>query len=150
MAAWAWVAGRTRGEQLGHFALAFGLWDIFYYVFLRLTIDWPAGLLDWDILFLIPAPWYGPVLTPVLMAILLIAGGWGVVVGERSGVRLRIRRSAALLITSGCTLVVTAFLWNAGVRVPFPVSFPWAIYWPGWLMATAGTVMVLGSMSDGD
>jgi hypothetical protein len=151
LAAWAWMAGRTRGERLGHFALAFGLWDIFYYVFLRLTIGWPQGLMDWDILFLIPAPWYGPVLTPVLIAVLLIAGGWGVVVGERSGVRLRIGRSAALLITGGCALVLAAFLWNAEVRLPpFPESFPWAIYWPGWGLATVGTVMVMRSMSGGD
>jgi hypothetical protein len=143
LAVWAWIAGRTRGERLGHFTLAFGLWDAFYYVFLRLTIGWPEGLLDWDILFLIPAPWYGPVLTPVLVSLLLILGGWGVVIGERSGATLRIPRSAFLLITVGCALVLTSFLWNADVRVPFPDYFPWGIYWPGWLLAAAGTLLVL-------
>jgi hypothetical protein len=143
LTAWGWVAGRTRGERLGHFALAFGLWDVFYYVFLRLSIGWPEGLLDWDILFLIPAPWYGPVLTPVLIALLLVAGGWIVVVGERLGVPLRIPRPALVLFAAGCALVLTAFLWNADVRAPFPESFPWAVYWPGWLLAAAGTGIVL-------
>lgn len=150
LAAWAWVSGRTRGERLGHFALAFGIWDIFYYLFLRLAIGWPEGLLDWDILFLIPAPWYGPVIAPVLLSTLLIAGGWGVVIGERSGTGLRIPRSAALLVTAGCALVLTAFLWNAEVRVPFPDFFPWALFWPGWGLAAAGTVMVMRSMSGSD
>jgi hypothetical protein len=148
LAAWAWVAGRTRGERLGHFALAFGIWDIFYYVFLRLTIGWPQGLLDWDVLFLIPAPWYGPVLTPVLVALLLVAGGWGVVVGERSGAILRLRTPAVVLITAGCILVLAAFLWNAEVREPFPEFFPWLVYWPGLLLAAAGTIQVLRSTSE--
>jgi hypothetical protein len=43
-------------------------WDIFYYVFLRL-ISGPKTLLDWDILFLLPLPWWGPVLAPVSMAL---------------------------------------------------------------------------------
>ena len=42
--------------------MAFGIWDIFYYVFLKIIYDWPKSLFDWDILFLIPLPWWGPVI----------------------------------------------------------------------------------------
>ena len=143
LAAVAWGMGRTRGERLGHFALAFGLWDIFYYVFLRLTIGWPERLLDWDILFLIPAPWYGPVLTPILVSLLLIFGGWGVVVGERFGVRLRMTRVPFSILVVGCSLILASFLWNAQVRVPFPDTFPWWLFWTGWVPAAAVTVLVL-------
>src|SRR5579863_8584995 len=38
------------------FAVAFGVWDLFFYVFLRVMIGWPTSLLTWDILFLIPVP----------------------------------------------------------------------------------------------
>jgi len=69
------LAGRTRRAQLGYTAVAFGVWDIFYYVFLRLIGDWPRSLFDWDILFLIPLPWWGPVLAPVCIASLMIV--WG-------------------------------------------------------------------------
>jgi hypothetical protein len=62
------LAGRTRRARLGYAAIAFGIWDIFYYVFLRLIGDWPKSLLDWDILFLLPVPWWGPVLAPVSIA----------------------------------------------------------------------------------
>jgi hypothetical protein len=69
------LAGRTRRAQLAYAAVAFGVWDIFYYVFLRLIGDWPKSLFDWDILFLLPLPWWGPVLAPVCIALLMIVGG---------------------------------------------------------------------------
>src|SRR5262249_38676844 len=59
------VAGRTRRAGLAYTAIAFGVWDIFYYVFLRMITGWPASLFDWDILFLLPLPWWGPVIAPV-------------------------------------------------------------------------------------
>jgi hypothetical protein len=69
------IAGDTWKKRLGYSAIAFGVWDIFYYVFLRIMCGWPQGLLDWDILFLIPLPWWGPVLAPVLISLLMIL--WG-------------------------------------------------------------------------
>src|SRR5439155_20278960 len=58
------LAGRNRGERFAYFLYAFGIWDLVYYVFLKLAIDWPSSLLTWDILFLLPVPWFGPILTP--------------------------------------------------------------------------------------
>ena len=59
----------------GYTAIAFGMWDIFYYVFLRVMSGWPRSLLDWDVLFLLPLPWWGPVLAPVSIAVMMIVGG---------------------------------------------------------------------------
>jgi hypothetical protein len=72
------LAGRTWRSRLGYFAIAFGVWDIFYYVFLKLLCGWPHSVLDWDILFLLPLPWWGPVLAPVSIALLMIL--WGTLV----------------------------------------------------------------------
>ena len=69
------LAGRTRHARVGYLAVAFGVWDIFYYVFLRVIGDWPNSLFDWDLLFLLPLPWWGPVLAPVCIALLMIVGG---------------------------------------------------------------------------
>jgi hypothetical protein len=69
------LAGRTRHERLGYTAIAFGVWDILYYVFLRIICGWPKSLFDWDILFLLPLPWWGPVLAPVCIASLMVL--WG-------------------------------------------------------------------------
>ena len=78
------IAGRTRATRLGYTAIAFGVWDIFYYVFLKIIYDWPKSLLDWDILFLIPLPWWGPVIAPISIALLMIV--WGTLV-TRDAVR---------------------------------------------------------------
>ena len=63
-----WLAGRNKVDRLAYGMFAFGMWDIWYYVWLKVLVDWPKTLLDWDTLFLIPFPWRGPVLSPVLIA----------------------------------------------------------------------------------
>jgi hypothetical protein len=70
-----WLAGQTRRSRVAFAVLAFGVWDVCYYVFLVPLTGWPRSLLDWDILFLLPLPWWGPVLAPVLIAGLMVAGG---------------------------------------------------------------------------
>jgi hypothetical protein len=69
------LAGSTWHKRLAYTAIAFGTWDIFYYVFLRVICDWPTSLLDWDVLFLLPLPWWGPVVAPISIAVLMIV--WG-------------------------------------------------------------------------
>jgi len=69
------LAGRNWRSRLGYAAVAFGVWDAFYYVFLKVMCGWPHSLFDWDILFLLPLPWWGPVLAPVSIAAVLIV--WG-------------------------------------------------------------------------
>ena len=64
-----WIAGRKLQSRLGFSFLTFGLWDIFYYIWLCIFIGWPQSLLETDILFLLPLPWWGPVLSPVLIAV---------------------------------------------------------------------------------
>ena len=77
------LAGKTWRSRLGYAAIAFGVWDIFYYVFLKVMCGWPHSLLNWDILFLIPLPWWGPVLAPISIALLLIA--WGTLASQMTG-----------------------------------------------------------------
>jgi hypothetical protein len=70
------LAGSNWQKKIGYFFLSFGVWDIFYYIWLYIFIQWPKSLLEWDILFLIPLPWWGPVIAPVLISILLISIGF--------------------------------------------------------------------------
>jgi hypothetical protein len=74
------LAGQTWRSRWGYAAVAFGVWDIFYYVFLLVITGWPTGLRDWDVLFLLPMPWWGPVISPVLIAILMII--WGTLASQ--------------------------------------------------------------------
>ena len=69
------LAGTSWKSRLGYFMAAFGVWDMFYYLFLKAIVGWPHSLFDWDILFLIPLPWWGPVLSPVLISLVLIVVG---------------------------------------------------------------------------
>src|SRR5438105_8428213 len=75
-----WLAGRTWRSRLGYTLVAFGVWDILYYVFLVPLSGWPRSILDWDILFLLPLPWWGPVLAPVSIAVLMIL--WGTLASQ--------------------------------------------------------------------
>lgn len=74
----AWLFGRNLQQQFAYFMTIFAVWDIFYYVWLKVLLDWPASIMDWDILFLIPVTWASPVLYPVLISITLI--GFAVVI----------------------------------------------------------------------
>jgi hypothetical protein len=75
LAAVAALAGTHLRERFGYFLVAFGVWDISYYFWLKVTLDWPASIFDPDILFLIPIPWVGPVIAPALVAALMVILG---------------------------------------------------------------------------
>lgn len=62
------LVGRKWRERVCVFLLAFGVWDIFYYVGLKALLDWPPKLTTTDLLFLIPAPWYAPVWLPLAVS----------------------------------------------------------------------------------
>lgn len=82
------LAGKNLKEQIAFFFLAFGIWDIFYYVFLRLTINWPASFTDLDTFFLLPTPWVGPVFVPIIISSVLIFGSiWFVLKEGKNSVK---------------------------------------------------------------
>lgn len=128
------LAGRTWRARLGYAAVAFGFWDIFYYVFLRIMSGWPASLFDWDILFLLPLPWWGPVLAPVCIASLIVV--WGTLVTQsREGVpETRLTR---LSWAAGILLALWVFMADAiralpggpdAVRQVLPAAFNWPLF----------------------
>ncbi len=73
------LSGRRFWERFGFFIFIFGVWDIFYYIWLKVIINWPPNLLEWDILFLIPAPWIAPVIAPMSISILMIFIGLSII-----------------------------------------------------------------------
>ena len=48
------LVGKNLSQRFAWFIYTFAVWDIVYYVFLYLILQWPESLLTWDILFLIP------------------------------------------------------------------------------------------------
>src|ERR1035438_5297081 len=103
------LAGRTWRARIGYAAIAFGVWDIFYYVFLKMMCGWPHSLLDWDILFLLPLPWWGPVLAPVLISLLMILWGTFASQFERTHTPVLSNWRAWVLNLTGVALALYVF-----------------------------------------
>ena len=66
------LAGKNRHQRVAYFMIIFAVWDIFYYIFLKAIIGWPATIMDWDVLFLIPIAWAGPVAAPIVVSAAMI------------------------------------------------------------------------------
>ena len=122
------------------FVITFGVWDIFYYVFLKVLIDWPTSLLEWDLLFLIPVPWVGPVLAPVVVAISMIAAGTLLLWRESAERPVCIGWGDWSLIVVGGLIVIVSFGWDYRnvMAGGMPKSFPWPIFLAGETIGLAG------------
>jgi hypothetical protein len=125
------ICARTRGQWFAYFMIAFGVWDIFYYVFLAVIVGWPKSLLDWDVLFLIPLPWWGPGVAPAIIALLMIIGG--TMVTQFPGA-LWPRRQAIWIGCIGIVVALVVFMETAiralpggeeALRRALPTSFNW-------------------------
>jgi hypothetical protein len=110
IAAVGWLAGRGGVERLAWAAVAFGTWDIIYYLGLRLVADWPPSLHAWDILFIVPAPWVGPVWAPIVVSAALVGFGLATARHVRSGRPIRVGRVRAIAATVGAGLIIGSFL----------------------------------------
>jgi len=99
------LAARRFWDRFGCFLIMFGVWDIFYYVWLRVTIDWPSTLTSWDVLFLIPVPWTGPVIAPILVSAVMILAGLGITHQYARGIAFR-PTGLAWLLTVVATIVI--------------------------------------------
>ena len=139
------LAGRTWRARLSYAAIAFGFWDILYYVFLRIISGWPASLFDWDILFLLPLPWWGPVLAPVCIALLMIV--WGTLVTQWRDPAPAIRFTWATWAVSwaGILLALAVFMADSiralpggsdTVRQVLPTAFNWPMFGTALLLMT--------------
>jgi hypothetical protein len=136
------LAGQTRWERFGCFAIAFGIWDLFFYLWLKVAIDWPSSIFDWDILFLLPVPWIGPVVAPVTVSLLLVTGGAMILVVERSR-RFRPGRTAWTSALLGSLFILWSFMRDvdAGMRGATPEPFWYGLFWMGAFLYGLAIVM---------
>lgn len=105
------IAGRNTAERFAWFLYSFAVWDIFYYVFLYALIGWPESLLTWDILFLIPVMWTGPVITPVIISMLMILLAMVIIKFSTRGNRtVKIGKTVWSILISGAAVVFISFI----------------------------------------
>lgn len=145
LAAVGWLAGRSWPERLAWTAVAFGAWDIAYYAWLWIFSGWPSTLDTWDLLFLIPAPWVGPVWAPVAVSTALVGFGLAVAGRIRAGGRVLVMRGQAAAGVLGGLLVVASFLADAGdvMQGGQPTPFAWPVFATGLVVASLGALDAL-------
>ena len=143
------LAGRTWRSRLGYAAVAFGVWDIFYYVFLKVMCGWPHSLLDWDILFLLPLPWWGPVLAPVSIALLMLFWGTFATQFERPSESVLAQWKIWLPNFMGVVLALYLFMADAirvanggvpALRAMLPARFNWPLFAIAMLLIAAPVI----------
>jgi len=142
----AWLAEKNFTHVFAAFLFIFGLWDIFYYAWLKLVLGWPVSWLEWDVLFLIPWPWLGPWIAPAAVALLFVAwSAWALT----AGTRVRVTPFSGTLFLAGAALVLATFLLPGfpllaqgveGFRDYRPGAFSWGVFILGLFAMTAGLV----------
>jgi hypothetical protein len=156
------LAGRRFSTGFAWFIYSFAIWDIFYYVFLKLLLGWPESWMTWDVLFLIPTTWTGPVLAPVLVSLTMVLLAMVILFQAGKGKETRIPGVIWTVLILGSLVLVFGFILDYSrfmlsllslgemldVKDPLvlemathyiPHRFPW------WIFAL-GEVIILGAI----
>ena len=105
----AWLFGKKTQERWAYFVMIFAVWDIFYYVWLKVLLNWPATIMDWDVLFLIPMIWASPVLYPVLVSLGMLAVAVAILWRNAQDQPVRLSWPEWAAIIGGCVVIVVSF-----------------------------------------
>lgn len=140
-----WVSGKNLSERIAYFLFSFGVWDIFYYVWLKVFLNWPDSLFTDDLLFLIPVPWISPVLAPVLVSIIFILFSILVLRKSEAGKKVKLDKINFILILIGVALILISFVWNFEKRLNSvsPVEFMWIVFVIGIIFMTTGLIQII-------
>ncbi len=122
------IAGRNRREAIAHFMVAFGVWDIAFYLWLKLFLGWPESIMTWDLLFMVPVPWVSPVLAPLIISVVMMAAGLVVLVYESRNRPLYSTWKDWVFLVAGGVIVIVSLCWDyrnimAG-GLPNPFNWP--------------------------
>lgn len=136
------AVGRRLQSKIGIAFFAFGVWDIAYYAWLKVFIDWPSSLIEPDILFLVPLPWWGPVIAPALIALLMVVGG---ALAAHADDQDRVIRPALwqwIVVILGGLVALYSFMADALAILPATAEQlnamrPGAFLWPVYLLGLA-------------
>jgi hypothetical protein len=158
------LAGKNTRQRFAWFIYSFAIWDLFYYVFLKLVLDWPSSWFTWDILFLVPVVWTGPVLAPVLVSLTMIILAFTVLYFDQRSEQCLINWPVVLLIVLGSVLIFVSFILDfltfvirhssfsamlkadsasKMLRIYLPDSFNWFILLAGEISVFSGIILLV-------
>lgn len=125
--------GKSRILKIASFFYIFGVWDIFYYVFLYIFLKWPKNLFEWDILFLIPAPWIAPVYAPILCSLSFIIFGIFLFHFWKEGYPVPIELRDWVFFIVSCILILSSFFYETKnvINGLIPQKFPLILFFSG-------------------
>jgi len=112
LASVAFLAGKKFHEKFAYFLYSFAIWDIFYYIWLKVILNWPSSLVTWDLLFLIPLPWIGPVIAPIIASLTMIVFSVLIINFEDRGKKARIAIKEWMMFIIGVLIVLYTFLYD--------------------------------------
>lgn len=151
----AYLADKKNYLRLAWFIICFAIWDLVYYLVLYVFLNWPNDLLVWDILFLLPIPWFGPVLTPVLIAILMIIFGSLILYFNKKNKMVFFPKFSIYALILGCLVILYTFtdyksmavehynynVFEIGSKNFVPVNYSWTIFIFGILLLIFGVII---------
>jgi hypothetical protein len=138
------LAGKKGIQKLCFSMIAFGIWDIFYYIWLYVMVGWPESLTTWDLLFYVPLPWVGPVITPILIAVAMVMAGSFMIYFDYRGCALRWQWYDIVVALSCTFLMIVAFCWDWKnimqipgdmARTGVPNPFAWWLFLPSFIFS---------------
>ncbi len=145
----------SRTRSFAAFVFVFGVWDLFYYFWLKVLMGWPTSWLEWDVLFLIPTVWLGPWVCPAMISLLFIAWGFWTL---RSVNSISFTPRSFTVFAIGVGLGLASFLQPAlevlidggitELSQYTPGSFWWWLFVPSFLLMACGLGMTLLSAND--
>ncbi|HUW93877.1 MAG TPA: hypothetical protein VMV74_11985 [Bacteroidales bacterium] len=158
------LAGKNILQRLLYFLYGFAIWDIFYYVALKLFLDWPPSIMTWDLLFLIPVSWIGPVLAPVICSLTMILMAAVLIPLQERRASFRTLFYEWLLVFLGAFIILCTFIKDysgllirngflAGKRTPADeenLRQAIAQYIPtdyNWILFIAGEIIILAAVT---
>ena len=142
-------------RRFAAFVFVFGVWDLFYYFWLKVLIGWPRTWLEWDVLFLIPGVWLGPWICPAMIALLFVGWGLRTLTSARA---ISFTRTSFIVFVVGAILGLltflqpaTAVMMSGGIeqlRRYTPGEFWWWLFIPSYLLMMCGFAMTLFAAKD--
>ena len=136
------LAGKTKWQRIGFFLMGFAVWDIFYYLWLKVFLDWPISIVDWDVLFLIPIPWIGPVLAPLLISGILLSAGLVMITHEDRSPPFRVRRGEMAVTLLATLVLLYTFMADIEATLHQAEASPYNYWLFGVGMAGYGFVLI--------
>lgn len=161
------LAGKTKYEKFAWFIFAFGVWDIFYYIGLNFFLGWPPTLMTWDILFLIPITWIGPVMAPIICSISMIILALVIIYFQNNGYSVKFGKYSGTLFVFGSIIIFFSFIesyllllyfegffdvfndifnkedLDKAVSLFVPERFNWLLFWIGEFFIAGGIFHIL-------